>query len=429
MTHTPDTSLAAMRAQRLTLSNGIDLLHNHTTSNRSVAVRAILRAGASREERSQQGLASFTGRMLRQGTEAIPRERLSEELDGMGAGLSVDVGYATVSASLKCLSEDVPRAIEILAEVLRRPTFPANEMEKLRGQVLTELREAENDTRYMADRTWRDQAYPDSHRYKRSVTGARDTISRFTREDLQAFHAARYGANQTSFIVVGDVAAELALDLLGETFGDWRTVRTDPVEESLPASDLPAAGRHVVALQGKTQADVVLGMPTLDRTSPDFYALAFANHILGRMYFMGRFGEKVRDEQGLAYYATSELQGGFGRGPWLVRAGVNPRNLERAIDSIRTEIDRFLESGPTEGEMSDGVQSLVGSLPRHLESNEGAASVLAEIELYDVGLDYLERYPTIMGSLTHEEVVQAARRWIVPADLVVGIAGPPLSGD
>jgi zinc protease len=193
----------------------------------------------------------------------------------------------------------------------------------------------------------------------------------------------------------------------------------------LPTSALPDKQFREVAMEGKTQADVTIGLPTLDRASPDYYALSFANHILGRIYFMGRFGEKVRDEQGLAYHAYSELHGSYGRGAWLMRAGVNPRNLDKALGSIDTELKRFLADGPTPQEQLDGVSSLLGSLPRQLETNEGAAAVMGEIELYNLGLDYLERYPDIVRSLTSEQVTAAAQRWLDPEHLVTAIAGPP----
>jgi zinc protease len=159
--------------------------------------------------------------------------------------------------------------------------------------------------------------------------------------------------------------------------------------------------------------------------SADFHALSFANHVLGRMYFMGRFGEKVRDEQGLAYYAYSELHGSYGRGAWIMRAGVNPGNLDKALSSIDAELNRFLSDGPTDQEQADGISSLLGGLPRQLETNEGAAAVMGEMELYNLGLDYLERYPDIVRSLTREQVTETARRWIEPRHLVTAIAGPP----
>jgi zinc protease len=229
-------------------------------------------------------------------------------------------------------------------------------------------------------------------------------------------------------LVVGDVPLDQASAEAERVFGAWPSARTEPVEGTLPASDPPAPEKREVAMTGKTQADITIGLPTLDRSSPDYYALSFANHILGRIYFMGRFGEKVRDEQGLAYYAYSELNASYGRGGWIMRAGVNPTNLDKALDSIRHELERFLADGPTEVEQADGVASLLGSLPRQLETNEGAAAVISEIELYGLGLDYLERFPDIVRSLTREQVIETARRWIDPHHLVTAIAGPPRGG-
>ena len=268
-------------------------------------------------------------------------------------------------------------------------------------------------------------AYPADHPYHRLTVGERQTVAALNLGDLQAFHASWYGPNQTTLIVVGDLSFEQAVETAERIFGDWPAARPDTVEQTLPAVDPPKPATFSLPMQGKTQADLMFGVPSLDRKSSDFYALSFANHILGRMYFMGRFGEKVRDEQGLAYYAYSELHSGYGSGVWAVRAGVNPRNLDKALSSIRAELWRFLADGPTEAEQTDGVSSLLGGLPRQLETNEGAAAVMGEIELYDLGLDYLERYPDILRSLTREQVITTARRWLKPDGLVGAVAGPP----
>jgi zinc protease len=418
---------SALRPERLPFDNGLVLLHNRAAANPSVVVRALVRAGASRETSAEHGIASLTGRMLRQGTRNIVKSALAEELDGMGAGLSVDVGYAMAAVSIKCLSGDFPRAMQILGELLRQPTLPADELERLRGQVLTNLKEMDDNTRVVAERSWRELGYPPTHPYHRLTVGTAESVGAATRDALSAFHTAWYGPNQTTLMVVGDVALDDAVAATEANLGDWPTVRTETLRSALPESDLPSKQLREVALVGKSQADVVLGLPTLERTSPDYYALSFANHILGRMYFMGRFGEKVRDEQGLAYYASSELQGSIGRGAWLLRAGVNPRNLDKALNSIDVELERFRADGPTPTEQEDGVSSLLGGLPRQLETNEGAAAVMSEIELYDLGLDYLERFPDIVRSLTREQVTEAARRWIDPDHIVTAIAGPPRS--
>ena len=416
---------SALRPERSTLSNGLVVLHNRAAANPSVVVRALIRGGASRESGADQGLANLTARMLRQGTQNIGKSELAQELDGMGAGLSVDAGYTLVAASIKCLSQDFDRATEIVAELVQRPTFPATELERIRGQLLTDLKELEDNTRVMAERAWRELAYPAEHPYHRLTIGRQETIASLSQGDLQTFHASWYGPNQTTLIVIGDVELDQARDSIERVFGGWSAARPDPVEQTLPGSDPPQPQSASVPMVGKTQADVVIGTPTLARKAPDYYALNFANHILGRMYFMGRFGEKVRDEQGLAYYAYSELNAGYGRGPWLVRAGVNPRNLSRATSSLHAELARFLADGATEAEHADGVTSVLGSLPRQLETNEGAAAVMSEIELYDLGLDFLERYPDIIRALTREQVTDAARRWLRPETLVTAIAGPP----
>ena len=416
---------SALRPERFPFKNGMVLLHNRAAANPSVVVRALVRAGASRETTGEHGIAGLTGRMLRQGTQNITKAALAEELDGMGAGLSVDIGYALVAVSIKCLSGDFARAVEILTELLRQPTFPADELDRLKGQVLTELKEMDDNTRVVSERTWRELAYPATHPYHRLTVGNAETVGAATRDDLSAYQTAWYGPNQTILMVVGDVAFDEAAAAVDKNLGDWPGVRIEPVESTLPASDLPARQQREVAMVGKTQADISIGLPTLERTSPDYYALSFANHVLGRMYFMGRFGEKVRDEQGLAYYAYSELHGSYGRGAWLARVGVNPRNLDKALLSIEAELRRFLDEGPTPQEQADGVTSLLGSLPRQLETNEGAAAVMSEIELYQLGLDYLERYPDIVRALTREQVTEAARRWIDPEHLVSAIAGPP----
>src|SRR5262249_12858966 len=203
---------------------------------------------------------------------------LAEELDGMGAGLSADVGFALVSVSIKCLSGDFGRAMQILSELLLRPTFPADELERLRGQVLTELKEMDDNTRLVAERTWRELAYPATHPFHRITVGNAETVSATTSEDLSGFQTAWYGPNQTTLIVVGDVTLDEATSVAETSLGDWQGVRTEPVDGTLPTTDLPPREIREVPMAGKTQADVNIGLPTLDRRSPDYNALSFANH-------------------------------------------------------------------------------------------------------------------------------------------------------
>jgi zinc protease len=182
--------------------------------------------------------------------------------------------------------------------------------------------------------------------------------------------------------------------------------------------------RRTVSIPGKTQADIVLGVPGFSRTSPEYYAGMMADLILGRLGLMGRLGAKVRDEEGLAYYVYSQAQAGFTAGPWTVRAGVNPRNLDQAIDGILREIQGLKREPVRDGELNDARDYLIGSLAVRLETDAGIASALLEIELFSLGLDYLLRYPALIRAVTPEEIKTVTARYFSPTGYTIAAAVP-----
>ena len=177
-------------------------------------------------------------------------------------------------------------------------------------------------------------------------------------------------------------------------------------------------------LTGKVQADLALGTRAIVRSHPDYYTLSTANLILGRLGLMGRLGESVRERQGMAYYAYSALETGLAGGFWSARAGVNPANIERTIESILEELRGFLRDGPTAEEFSDAIGNLTGSLPLGLETGDSIARVVADMAFYDLGSDYLRRYRALIRALTPEQLTAAMRRHIDPEQLVVAVARP-----
>jgi zinc protease len=149
------------------------------------------------------------------------------------------------------------------------------------------------------------------------------------------------------------------------------------------------------------------------------------NTILGVFGLMGRLGEKVRDEQGLAYSSYSHLSGGPGPGPWRIVAGVNPANVNQAVESIRAEVRRMCEEPVGKDELSDSQAYLTGSMPLHLETNSGVAGTMLSMERYDLGLDYLQRYADTINEITPQRVQAAAQRWLDPDAYALAVAGPP----
>jgi zinc protease len=211
---------------------------------------------------------------------------------------------------------------------------------------------------------------------------------------------------------------------LDAVLGDWEGSVFD--REPLPeVHRLAEIRRRDVGMKDKTQSNIVLGYPGPARTDPDFLAARVCNTVLGVFGLMGRLGEKVRDEQGLAYSSYSRLSGGPGPGPWRVLAGVDPSNVRRAIESVRAEIRRICEELVSEEELGDTRAFLTGSMPLQLETNEGVARTILSLERYGLGLDYLQRYRGLVDAVTPEDLRAVARRWLDADAYALAVAGPP----
>ena len=191
-----------------------------------------------------------------------------------------------------------------------------------------------------------------------------------------------------------------------------------------PVRAASSVQRKAVAIPGKAQADIVLGVPGFSRLSPDFYSAMMADLILGRLGLMGRLGASVRDEEGLAYYVYSQAQAGFLAGPWAVRAGVNPKNVDRTVEGIVREIRGLQREPVRNGELPDAQNYVIGSLALRLETDAGVAQALLEIEVFGLGLDYLLRYPGLIRSVTPEAIGAAASRYWNLSGYTVAMAVP-----
>jgi len=275
----------------------------------------------------------------------------------------------------------------------------------------------------MASLTFYELAYPEEHPYARSLSGYAETVSELGRDALARFYAGGYGPQGMVVVVVGAVETAVALAQVEAAFGDWE----GNSYERVPLPEVPRiteVRERAVSIPGKTQSDIVLGVPGPARAAPDFMDAVVCNTILGVFGMMGRLGENVRDKQGLAYYSFSRVAGGPGPGPWQVIAGVNPANVDPAITSIREEIRRICETPVSEQELADNKAFITGSLPLRLETNQGVARSILDMERYSLGLDYLQRYADLIGSITIEQVQAVAQRWLNPDAYALGIAGP-----
>lgn len=408
---------------RRELPNGIIVLARANPHSPSVTVSGYLHAGGIFDQDATLGLADFTASALMRGTRSLDFNQLYDRLEAVGASLGFSGGTHTAGFGGRSLADDLPMLLGLLADTLRQPAFPARQVERLRAELLTSLDFQMQDSRDRAGMAFDELVYP-GHPYSRPDEGTPQTIRRIRRGDLVRFHQRHYGPHGMVIALVGGVEPERAADLVTAALGDWRNPR-QPETPDLPEWQPPTERRERrVVMADKSQADIMIGTAGPPRSAPDFRAASIGDHILGKFGMMGRLGARLREEAGLAYYAYSSLHSSPGPGAWYAAAGVDPRNVSQAIDLILDEIDRFTREPVSPDELSDVQSNLIGSQPIALESNMGVASLLLHIERHNLGLDYLQHYQQEITSVTPEQVLAAAARYLPVDRLAVVVAGP-----
>ncbi len=408
---------------RATLSNGITVLARSNFNTPSISFGGYVPAGSIFESDEKLGLADFVASSLMRGTQTRTFDEIYNELEFVGASMGFDSGVHNTSFGGRSLVEDFPLLLKLLSESLQAPTFPKNEVETLRAQILTGLAIRAQDTSDMAAMAF-DRMLFEGHPYSRPADGFVETVQAITRKDMQEFHRRYFGPRGMVIAIVGAINPKKALEALENVLGSWQ------VPGQVEAPELPAhkpvkkTVRHHHVLAGKSQSDLVIGMIGPRRKDPEYFSASLGNSVLGQFGMMGRIGEVVREKSGLAYYASSSLNAGTGPGSWEVSAGVNPKNLKKAIDLIEQELRRFVKSGVTKEELADSQANYIGRLPLSLESNNGVASALLNIERYDLGLDFYQRYEGMVRGVTRADVLETARKYIDPDRLVISTAGP-----
>ena len=418
----------ASNIERAELDNGLTILVYENPAVQSVNVIGSIHAGSIYESARQSGCAAFTANALMTGTENRDFDALHRALEDIGAELSFRGYRHKLGFSGKALAEDLPTLIEIANDALRKPVFPPEHVERLRGERLTWLQYSQFDTRYRASKAMREALYPPDHPYHYGAFGSEESIAGIGLEDLRGFHSRQFGPRGMTLVIVGAVNVDEALELASGVFGGWRL----PNQPGVKVVHAPMPGaereRQTVFVPGKTQSDISMGIIGPARAAEDFVAAQLANSVLGEFGMMGRIGKSVREEKGLAYYAFSRLGGGHGPEPWTVSAGVNPENVDLAIQSILEELDRLTTTLVTEEDLADNQSYFTGRMPLRLESNEGIASYIHSMESYGLGLDYLLDYDEIIGRITREDLLEAARTYLSASDMVIGVAGPEQTG-
>lgn len=408
----------------VTLPNGIRVLTRSNFNSPSVVISGYMAAGSLFDPAEKLGLAQFAALALMRGTQQRNFQEIYDAIESVGASLGFSASVHSIGFGGRALNEDLPLLLRLLSETLREPTFPPDQVERLRANLLTRLAIREHDTADLASLAFDDIVFKE-HPYSRPEDGFPQTIQRITREDLAVFHRTCYGPSGMVIVIVGAVEPQQAVDYVQSFLGGWQNEEQCNPPAMPSVQPLAAASRKHITVPGKVQTDLVMGTLGPQRCSPHYLAASLGNSVLGQFGMMGRIGDVVREQSGLAYHASTSLNAWIAAGSWEVSAGVNPANLQRSIDLIISELKRFVDEPVSLEELQDSQANYIGRLPLSLESNGGVAGALLNLARFDLGLDYYQRYTGLIQSITPQMALEAARAYIDPERLAIVSAGPP----
>jgi zinc protease len=414
---------AGLSPLRSVLENGTTLVATHTRKTPAVTISLAMRGGSTSDPADAPGSMYLLSRVIDRGTARRTAAEIAEALESRGNTLSVAVNRHVCGLTCTCLTEDFEPLLAILGEILTSPSVPDAELHTRKREVITGLRQNEDNPFVRAFETLLSLLYGSAHPYGRPLRGSIDGVDRITREHLLALHAQQFVPVALTAVFVGDIEPARALAVSGEVFGGWHRPQA-PRLALAPPDQRPARRQVVIPMMNKAQADVAYGFVAIPRGDASYYAVSLLNNILGQYAMGGRLGASIREKQGLAYYCSSAFDAGHVAGPLVVRAGVAAENVDRVIRSVDDELTRLRRDGVTSTELTDSRQYLIGSMPRALETNAGIANFLQTNELFDLGLDHDVRLPDLLARVTREEVDEAARRLLDPAHATIVVAGP-----
>jgi zinc protease len=358
-------------------------------------------------------------RLLTYGTKRRSALQISDAVDFIGANLSASCGEDVASISLTILKKDLATGLDLLADILMSSTFPQEEIDRQKQAVIAGIRAREENPGSIAQRRFAAALYPDSP-YGRPVEGSEATVKTISQASLQEFYQRFYRPNRAIMAVVGDISQDEITQALNQSLRSW--MKGEPRGEPLVPSKIGDA-QLIRVNKDLTQANIILGQQGIGRENPDYYAIQVMNYILGGGGFSSRAMDTIRNERGLAYSVYSYFNAERERGTFeLIMQTKNETALE-AIRLAQTEIRRIRQESVTDQELSDAKDYLIGSFPLRLDTNRRVASFLVQVEFYQLGLDYPERYSDLIRNVTREDIERVARQYLHPEKLITVVVG------
>jgi len=410
-----------LEIKRESYENGLVLIGNPVKETETVAIAGSIKSGAMWDELGKFGAAELVSRLLLRGTKGHTAGQLSQLLEETGSTLEFTNRDESVTFSGRCYYGALKQLLGTVREALIEPVFPEEEIEGARAEILYEIKSEEDETRSMAYKEVMGLIYGKDMPYGRDSLGKSEELERLTRSDLKRFYDENYHPSRVVLAMTGKLDFEELRDEIGKLFSSWSGSQgINFTREKVNRN----ASMASVEMSHKSQVDLVFGARAVDRNSPHFYSLNLGNLVLGRMGLYGRLGENVREEKGLAYYSYSVVQARLYDGNLSIFAGVNPRNVEKAIEGITEEISRISTESLSEDELAGARKNATGSLSISLDTSIERVNIIHDMEYYNLGIDYLDRYPEILSKITPEQVLSDFAKYFSVDRISMAAAGP-----
>jgi zinc protease len=415
----PDPSNAALMPRRSVLENGMILLTSEQRTLPMVSIEMLIFAGSRFDGPKQEGVANLTAKLLTEGTKARSALQISQSLDFIGANLSSGASQDLASISMTVLKKDLATGLELLSEILTSSVFPQAEIERQKQAIIATIRAQEENPGEIAEKRFLAALYPESPA-GRPVEGSETSVMSISQSALRQFYSRFYRPNRTIMSVVGDVSHEELVKALRQPFRSWTR------GEAAPGPLVPTktgAPQDVRVNKELTQANIIVGHEGIARTNNDYYAVQVMNYILGGGGFSSRAMDSVRNERGLAYSVYSIFDAEKGRGTFQFVMQTKNETAPEAIKIVKDEMLRIRQQPVSEAELSDAKNYLIGSFPLRFDTNHKVANFLAQVEYFELGLEYPERYAGLIQKVTGDDVLRVAQRYLYPDKLITVVVG------
>jgi len=408
-------------AQRTVLPNGMLLLHSEKKALPMVKIVVAIKAGSIAEPAEKAGLANLTADLLNEGTERRSAKKISEEIEFVGGSLNTAGGAEYITANLSVLKKDIGTGLDLLSDILLHPTFPEEEIARRKAIIRNSILQMKEDPGDVASKAFLKAVFGNNP-YGRPVEGTVESIESISRQDIMEFYRTSYAPNNSLMAVVGDISKDELGPLLNKYFKDWQKKEL-PTAAVAPA-ERPGEGRQVVKInKDLTQANIILGHSGITRNNPDYYAVQVMNYILGAGGFASRLMDNIRDNKGLSYDVHSFFSASKYAGTFEAVLQTKNSSANAAIDEIVKEMDRIMTEPVSDRELNDAKSYLTGSFPLRIDTNNKLAGFLIGVEFYDLGLNYVVNYKRFIESVTREDVLRVAKKYLNTKDYVLVIVG------